>query len=324
MVALCASATSITEVGGWLETGWVTFTLDSDASSYNVYCKASGGDYTLLDSPLVRNYGDYGRADALGLAEGTYQFKVVPVDSDGNELTSAAAESSTFTVNAKDRTGFAFSNGYVPGAYKSDGTLKSDALVVYITDNNKDAVTVDVVTSAKKGTVTTEVGLDNILLGFKKGEDSRPLCIRLIGQISIPSVNEKGDIVIDMNSSETCPGITIEGVGNDATCDGWGIRLKNAISVEVANLGFMNCASEEGDNVGLQQNNSYVWVHNCDMFYGEAGSDSDQKKGDGALDCKKSNYVTFSYNHFWDNGKCCLLGLSEKSYDYYITYHHNW
>ena len=48
-------------------------------------------------------------------------------------------------------------------------------------------------------------------------------------------------------------------------------------------------------------------------------------KGDGALDCKKSTYVTFSYNHFWDNGKSNLLGLSEGSTDgLYITYHHNW
>ena len=69
--------------------------------------------------------------------------------------------------------------------------------------------------------------------------------------------------------------------------------------------------SGEGDNVSLQQDCQNVWVHNCDMFYGEAGGDADQKKGDGALDCKKSTYVTFSYNHFWDSGKCNLLGLSE-------------
>ncbi|MCD8296703.1 MAG: hypothetical protein LUC88_03930 [Prevotella sp.] len=322
MVALCASATSIQEVGGWLESGWVTFTLDSSAFSYNVYCKASGGDYTLLDSPLVRNYGTYGRADALGLSAGTYQFKVVPVDASGNEM-SGSAESSTFTVTAKDRTGFAFVNGYVPGAYKSDGTLKSGAVVIYVTNNNKDAVTLDVTTS-NKGSVTTEVGFQNILDGFKKGCDSRPLCIRLIGQITTPSYNDKGDIVIDLNKKEVCPGVTIEGVGNDATCDGWGIRLKNTTSAEICNLGFMNTASDEGDDVGLQQTNNYIWVHNCDFFYGKAGGDADQAKGDGSLDCKKSNYVTISYNHFWDNGKCCLLGLSEKSYDYYITYHHNW
>ena len=83
--------------------------------------------------------------------------------------------------------------------------------------------------------------------------------------------------------------------------------------------------SSEGDNIGLQQENDHIWVHNCDFFYGEAGSDSDQAKGDGALDCKKSTYVTFSYNHFWDSGKSNLLGLSEDTTDgLYITYHHNW
>jgi pectate lyase len=66
-------------------------------------------------------------------------------------------------------------------------------------------------------------------------------------------------------------------------------------------------------------------VHNCDLFYGHAGSDGDQAKGDGAMDSKGSKYVTISYNHFWDTGKSNLLGLSEKTtVDYYITYHHNW
>jgi len=87
----------------------------------------------------------------------------------------------------------------------------------------------------------------------------------------------------------------------------------------------MNCDSGEGDNIGLQQNNDYVWVHNCDLFYGNAGSDADQIKGDGAMDCKKSTWVTFSYNHFWDTGKSNLLGLSEgTTTGLYITYHHNW
>ena len=87
----------------------------------------------------------------------------------------------------------------------------------------------------------------------------------------------------------------------------------------------MNVDSKEGDNIGLQQDNQYVWVHNNDFFYGHAGSDKDQVKGDGALDCKLSTYITFSYNHFWDNGKSNLLGLKEgTSEGYYITYHHNW
>jgi pectate lyase len=60
----------------------------------------------------------------------------------------------------------------------------------------------------------------------------------------------------------------------------------------------MNCDSSEGDNIGMQQNNSYIWVHNNDLFYGHAGSDADQIKGDGALDNKGTSYATYSYNHF--------------------------
>jgi hypothetical protein len=85
----------------------------------------------------------------------------------------------------------------------------------------------------------------------------------------------------------------------------------------------MNCNSKEGDDCGLQQSNDHVWVHNCDFFYGDAGSDADQIKGDGALDTKKSTYVTHSYNHFWDNGKCNLQGMKEETAQNYITYHHN-
>ena len=102
-------------------------------------------------------------------------------------------------------------------------------------------------------------------------------------------------------------------------------EIKNATNIEIRNIGTMLTDADEGDNIGLQQDNDYIWVHNVDFFYGEAGGASDQAKGDGALDCKKSTYVTFSYNHFWDSGKSNLLGLSEATTTgLYITYHHNW
>ncbi|MDE5936327.1 MAG: pectate lyase, partial [Ruminococcus sp.] len=119
-------------------------------------------------------------------------------------------------------------------------------------------------------------------------------------------------------------GMTVEGIGNDATFNGFGLVMKNCINVEVRNIGFMNCNSSEGDDCGLQQGNSYCWVHNCDFFYGDAGSDADQVKGDGALDTKKSHNVTHSYNHFFDNGKCNLQGANSSDTSNYITYHHNW
>ncbi len=319
---------SIESEGGWFESAYVTFSLTQSASYYNVYCKKVGQEYTILDTHLVRDYGTYGRADAMGLSQGEYLFKVVPVDENGVELENLSIESSVLEVKSHDRSGFAFFNGAEPGAYTLEGTLKSNAVIVYITNKNKDSVTLDVQTGSS--TITECVGLQAILDGFKKGYDTRPLDVRIIGQITdfldftSSSNNYDGDIVVDLNKKTVCPGITIEGVGNDAVADGWGIRIKNCSNIEISNIGFMNCDSEEGDNIGLQQENEYIWVHNCDHFYGEAGGDVDQAKGDGALDCKKTNYVTISYNHFWDSGKCNLLGLKGETDDMYVTYHHNW
>lgn len=315
---------SLKAAQSWFQSAFVEWLPYEGATTYNVYVKGGQySDFTKIDYQLVRDYGTYGRADALGLKAGEYELKVVPVVND-KEVAEAANIATGLKVRAHDRSGFAFNTSKTPGAYNADGTLKSGAVVVYLTNDNIDKVTLDVQTS-NKGDKITCTGLQNIINnGIKKGIDTRPFVFRLIGQIKTPSVADKGDIVIDMNGKDVSAGVTIEGVGNDAVADGWGIRLKGARYAEVSNIGFFNCNSGEGDNVGLQQDNEHIWVHNCDMFYGNAGSDADQIKGDGALDCKKSNYVTFSYNHFWDNGKCNLLGLSEGSTAYYITYHHNW
>lgn len=310
---------------GWNEAAYIEWELLDGASSYAVYVKGGsvGSEYKKIDYQLVRKYSDYGRADILGLPAGSYSIKVVPVINDAEDEGKASVVDG-IEVIGHDRVGFAFSNGKAPGAYNNDGTLKSGAIVVYVTEENKNTVTSDAIGS---GYVGLQGILEGVRVGIKDGNLTKPVDIRLIGQITNPSELDKGDLLIDMASeskSASYTGLTIEGIGNDAVADGWGIRLKSATSVEIRNLAFMNCHSSEGDNIGLQQDNDYIWVHHCDMFYGDAGSDADQIKGDGALDCKKSDHVTFSYNHFWDSGKCCLLSNGDNEYDCYITYHHNW
>ena len=105
------------------ESGYVTWNLVEGASTYSVYCKSVDGSYSKLDAELVRNYGDYGRADVIGVKAGTYQFKIVPVDEEGTEMTGQAVESSTFEVKAHDRAGFAHFNYSGVGAYKDDEHL---------------------------------------------------------------------------------------------------------------------------------------------------------------------------------------------------------
>jgi pectate lyase len=314
---IAAQNTTITQATGWMETAYIKWTPVNGVDSYKVYY--TGGNFTdqIIDTQLIRNYGSYYRADALGLSPGVYTMKVVPVI--GN-VDGPATVSAPITVTAHDRTGFAHHNGRVPGAYNLDGTLKANAVVLYITQDTKNTVSMNV-TGANSNPC---VGLQSILDGFKKGLDLRPLVIRLIGNVTDPNYMLNGDIVIE-NKKIAASSITFEGVGSDALVNGWGIRIKTATNIEVRNLGFMLTDASEGDNLSLQQDNTYIWAHNNDLFYGAPGSDADQAKGDGALDAKKSTYVTFSYNHFWDNGKSCLLGLSEgTTTDLYITYHHNW
>lgn len=310
-----AGAVQLTEAGGWRETAYVQWLPVEGADAYHVYVSGEGMVNKRIDTQLIRSYGTYFRADVPGLAAGGYVLKVVPVTG-GQE--GEAASTQNITVAAHDRTGFAFADGRVPGAYKADGTPKPNAVVLYITENTKNTVSIEV-TGANANPC---VGIQTILDGFKKGRDNRPLIVRFVGRITDPAYLLNGDIVVE-NNNNAASYITLEGIGNDAVADGWGIRVKNASNVEIRNLGTMNCDSDEGDNISLQQSNEYIWVHHCDFFYGKPGGDADQAKGDGALDSKTSGFVTFAYNHFWDTGKSNLLGNGTEE-PRYLSYHHNW
>lgn len=331
---LAASVTStnqvsFTSVGGDLEALYAEFNPVTNAEGYNAYVKLdSASAFTKLDTQLVRTYNDgHIRVDAVGLSAGAYTLKVVPVIN-GAESTSSQAQRTGIVVKAHDRSGFGFVNGTgaktkvttdtSSGAYNDDGTLKSNADVLYVTNANKDTITLETVD--KKGASLSVTGVQDIITNMKSNTKCNPLDIRFIGNIDDPTTLLKGDLYIDTVTA----GLTVEGIGTDANINGFGIVIKNSSNVEIRNLGFMNCNSEEGDSIGLQQGNDHVWVHNNDIFYGDAGSDKDQIKGDGALDTKTSSYITHSYNHFWDTGKSNLQGMKSESTDNYITYHHNW
>ncbi|MGN1060759.1 MAG: Ig-like domain-containing protein, partial [Candidatus Coproplasma sp.] len=293
-----------------LETAYLEWTAeDSEGVWFNVYYKAeTASEWTQLDGQLVREYADYYRADMVGLKEGTYDMKVVPVIDD-TEDTAHTAISNGITVKSHDRTGFAFVNGTSSGAYNEDGTLKSNAKVVYVTEQTKNTVECMGI-----------IGVQNILSALKAQKTINvPVAFRFIGSVTDPANMPKGDLYVDDVEQ-----VTIEGIGCDATINGYGIVIKNSSNVEIRNLGFMNCDSSEGDCLGLQQKNDHIWAHNNDFFYGDAGSDADQAKGDGSLDTKTSTYVTHSYNHFWDTGKSNLQGMKSETEDNFITYHHNW
>lgn len=323
LIAEAQAVVNVQQVGGWFESGYVTWTGPSDAVNYEVYVKAkSADDWTQLDKELVRQYPSYYRADAVGLAEGEYQFMIVPIGATSDK---ASKITESIRVAAHDRSGFAhvgMDEGI--GAYKNDGTLKEGAKVIYVWADNAKTVSTDVKTSSSK--YTTAKGLQDIIYYYQKGYDTTPLAIRVIGTIKDSDMDRfessgEGLQVKGKNEYSDMP-ITIEGIGEDAAFHGFGMLVRNCKGVEIRNIGILCCMD---DAISLDTGNSNVWVHNCDFFYGKPGSDADQAKGDGTVDIKgESKNITVSYNHFFDTGKSSLGGMKSETTACWHTYHHNW
>ena len=320
---LAASNIAVYESSGWMESCYVEWIGgDSSYTGYNVYVKnTSDSDWTRLDDQLIRKYPDCWRADAVGLAAGTYNMKVVPVSA-GTEVTADAVTTSDLTVTNYDRSGAAFSTKSTykgAGAYNADGTLKAGAKVIYVTPATAKTV---------KATVggAEHTGLQDIIYGLQKGTETSPIDIRIVGMINGDDMDSFGSsaegIQIKGRNAYSNLNCTIEGIGEDSGIHGFGMLIRNAGNLELRNFAVMACLD---DSVSLDTGNCNVWVHNLDLFYGKTGGDADQAKGDGTVDIKgKSTYVTVSYNHFFDNGKSSLCGMKSEVTSSLITYHHNW
>lgn len=316
---------NVSTYAGDLESCYLEWDKLQGVKDYNVYYKESNGtQYTKIDSQLVREYGDHYRADVIGLKAGTYDTKVVPVV-DNQEKTDYETIVSNLTVKSYDRTGFAFSTastlgGSTIGAYNADGTLRAGAKVIYVTGDNAQTV---------KATIggNEVTGLQGIIYAKQKASTSSEIVdIRIVGTIYANQMDSFGSssegLQIKGAKAHQNMNMTIEGIGNDAGIHGFGILMRNTANVELRNFGIMDFMD---DGVSIDTDNSNLWVHNLDIFYGQAGGDADQAKGDGTIDLKgDSKFITISYNHFWDSGKASLCGMKSESGPNYISYHHNW
>lgn len=307
-----AGVIQITEAKGWQESAYLKWAPFEGASSYNVYV-----DDKKIDAQLVRQYKSYYRADVLGLKEGTYSVKVVPVNAEGKEI-AGANTASNLVVKSYNREGFAHFKYAGVGAYNNDGTLKAGAKVLYITA--KTAKTVS--TTVNTGKLETITGLQSIIDAYSKGKDKTPIAFRIIGKVNLSDLDHISSSAEGLQIKGAMMNMTFEGVGDDATVYGFGFLLRNTKSVEFRNFAIMRCLD---DAMSLDTDNSHVWIHNMDLFYGKKGGAADQAKGDGTVDIKgDSQYITVAYNRFWDNGKASMCGMTSESGPNYITYHHNW
>ena len=142
----------ILSCSGLNESAYLEYSKVTGASDYNIYL-----DGTKLDnnSYYTQTFDQYLRTDIFGLKKGNHKIKVVAVKN-GSESNGTQTVASV-DVTEFDRSGYAhFNYNEGVGAYNNDGTLKDNAIVLYVTDQNKNSVTL-----TYKG--TTVSGIGNIL-----------------------------------------------------------------------------------------------------------------------------------------------------------------
>lgn len=162
---------------GGLETLYAEWADENPKGAKVEYKKSSASSYSQADNELIRKYGSTARVDIVGLSAGSYDLKVT---------TSKGATLTKENINVKryDRSGYAHFN-YTEGigGYKDDGTKKDNAIVIYVTEENKNTVTVPGFEDCGKG-----IGwiLNNNRTGMSKITDKNSLIIRVIGKVTNP------------------------------------------------------------------------------------------------------------------------------------------
>ena len=251
------AATSFSTAGGWFETLYAEWSGNKSDVTGVSYSGTASGSLTGDDlTYLVRQDGSNVRLDIPGLKAGTYNLTVT--------TNSGTITKENIKVYEYDRSGYAHYDAHKEGvtgigAYNDDGTLKSNAVVVYVTEENKNTVQLPGYTGSQY-----PAGIGNIL--NYKSEDANgvtgggkidivqqlraegiPLDVRFVGTVrggdsntsnNPPAENIKGLTGYNTTTNGGTKGdngmmirvykssnVTIEGIGDDATLDGWGIQI---------------------------------------------------------------------------------------------------
>lgn len=151
-----------------------------DGYEYKVYFrKSTDGSFTELDSNLVFRSKGALEFYVLGISAGKYDIKI-EAEGESGLLRKTVKE---IDVAAQDRSGYAHF-GYTDGigAYNSDGTVKEGTTILYVTNENKNTITMTI-------NGTEYVGLVDILQ--KQYLSETPLLVRIIGKITTNQWNYK-------------------------------------------------------------------------------------------------------------------------------------
>jgi pectate lyase len=192
---------------------------------------------------------------------------------------------------------------------------------------------------------------------YKQGTFSASSTPKINGLTHYDSINYGGSEGDNghMARMRSAKDITLEGVGVGATIDGWGFHFicstsdrntGRGTSFEVRNLIFINTPEDaigmegtqgilnsDGSVSGASSTSSDIlgsvercWIHDNEFYCPSISSpaESDKSEGDGSVDFKRGQYFTCSYNYFEGCHKTNLVGSSDSSLQFNLTYHHNY
>ena len=319
---MAAESEPVTAVsaGGKNETLYAVFAGLTDADVTGVsYAGTESGTLKGDDlSYLVRDTNAGLRVDIPGLPAGTYDLTL--------STAKGTVVQSGIPVSAQDRSGYAhFQYTEGVGAYQDSGLLKSDAVILYVTDENKESVSV----TSKDGTTVTGIGnilnsagqdvgggktsggstVTNTNSGIirKLAEDGTPLVIRIIGDVTAPygltayNTTDFGGAKGDngcMARMKSGRNITIEGIGTDACINGWGFHFicedaapELGKSFEVRNLAFRNVPEDAVGMEGVQAGDAVTasvercWIHHNEFYVPNIANPAESDKKQGDGAC---------------------------------------
>ena len=225
---------NITSATGYDESATIKFASYTNSSSqvatsYNIHLNGTVFSNKLLDEKnlYLTTSGNTVTAELFGLKAGTYTLTVAPVYDD-IELT-AAQQVATFDVTAYDRSGYAhFNNTEGVGAYNDDGTIKDNAIVLYVTDENKNTIELAFHDDVNNkdwsvvgiGNILNSAGKDNGTGTNSKGglansnggvilalaQNNIPLIVRFVGCVSNSGLYKQG--TFNANSTPLINGLS--------------------------------------------------------------------------------------------------------------------
>ena len=160
-----------------------------DSGDCAVSYKEIGSDeFTVIDKELIIDDGNMLNCYILGLKKGVYDVRIET----GEGENFARVTASGIDVEKQDRSGYAhFQREEGIGGYNNDGTVKENAKILYLTNENKNTVTLDI-------GGTTYTGLFDILAAKEQMEE--PLIIRVLDRISSNQFRADCEMPTDYNN----------------------------------------------------------------------------------------------------------------------------